>query len=519
MPKRWTSVALLSCVVGLGGCEGPGNFGGGGVGGGYEVGGGGPDPARPQADEAGGAGGGTAAGTGGQGDPAAVCGLSTFDFAPVQSHRLASPTFALAAVLSNAWPDNVEVDGLKREEFLTFFAAPTSGDLLGSAGYGRLRTDDQGKLVMDAFVAEPPATFGDPVPVHLVVVVDTSSSMRNDLSFAANVVEKLATGLGSKDAISFVEWGGTATLFQSGKTSVFEAGPNATDAAATFEQHLIELANGQLGPGGSLTTASQVVEDAMVSNPDGQQVPDPQHAQHVVLLTDGGMVPDAATLGAIGRWRRQGALVSFAEIQGALNPDESPMALGSFHADLLEQLSVQAGGLTLVLTPANVSVLDSFDMLFRPASRAARFAMSSTDVVEFEAPAFGLATTGDRTGATSEPQGTWLPLGRPAFFSGAVSLCHSDAAQATVTIEATGDHPLPDKVSVTGAFADPDQDPRLTRLGIVDLVYDQFVAGCPADLTMFDTLAGLVNQLPDTDAGYQSLRQLVGAMKTACGGG
>lgn len=88
--------------------------------------------------------------------------------------------------------------------------------------------------------------------------------------------------------------------------------------------------------------------------------------------------------------------------------------------------------------------------------------------------------------------------GCPSATSSSAVPCRSvsDAAQATVTIEATGDHALPDKVSLTGAFADPQIRPKAHPIGYGEAVYDQFVAGCPGDLTVFDTLAGLVNQLP-----------------------
>lgn len=153
---------------------------------------------------------------------------------------------------------------------------------------------------------------------------------------------------------------------------MFEAGTSATNAAATFEQRLIELANGQLGPGGSLTTASQVVEDAMMNRELAGTVDAHRRWDGPGCRHHGSDRPVAQT-----RWAR---LVR--RNPRHQDPDESPVALGSFCARPPRAALVQAGGITLVLTPANVSVLDSFDMLFRPASRAARFKMSSTDVVE-----------------------------------------------------------------------------------------------------------------------------------------
>lgn len=422
----------------------------------------------------------TLAGAGGGADQP-VCG-ATLSFLP--QHRLASPTFALAALAEGAWPVGADMAHLEPEEFLTYFSLPAAAVAYGTKG----EVNDAGGTPLQVFAD---ATTG-PVAQHYVLVVDTSVSMRNDLGVAAALVTGFSATLSadSADMLTIVEWGTSPRSFDPG------AAPTGADAAAihtvgaadaaalgqAFADYLGTLDQAQLGPGGSLGTADTLVKSILK---DGGPAP------HVVVVTDGGLTPDSQTLGALAGWSKQQAIVSFVEVRSSA----SSLSTG-FHADLLATLGRAGGGVTLFANDSTVADRAAeLDRLLRPADVGTIPLLS------------GPFDTEAGTSNALMPVLAWTPANR-TMHAPAIATCVTPPEVVTLTLS----HPsLP-----SGSFDPSTTDARAVAVGYVLDVARAFRDGCDAALALPDLSTDPLCTGGITPHGYCSLPTVIDAMKAAC---
>ncbi len=419
--------------------------------------------------------------------PDQVCEGSLFE-AGARTSGVASAMFAIASIKSGVWP-NVDLTQLDEDAFIGYFAS-----LGGSTdAYGRLVEAD-GHQVMQILVE--PSHPEEAPPTRFVLVVDTSSSMRNDLTEVGEVVRQIGGAIQGRpdDTLAILEWGAKSTMFQQEVP-----GDHAPDLAQAFSTHLGELAEAQLGPGGSLGPMKEVVGDVL-STPIA---PDVVQGTHVLVLTDGGVVVDGATFGAIQSWVDQGAIVSFVEVQG-----DSRGAPTRFHRDVLDTLALAGGGTSLFVSSGIHDVLGSrFDDLLRPAFRDASLRFSSNGL---------LVDTQDANGSTLMLEPGWSATSRPVFFSIPVQTC--DAGPITVTVTRKNDAIITEDRSV---IVHGDMGPKDKKLVAIHGLFEVVTEGCTpqtaAKLEMLSALAGgLIGTDPSDALGFGELPGLLEHIAGLC---
>lgn len=407
---------------------------------------------------------------------AATCPIDPVQFVP--RHRMASATFAVAAAAAGAWPD-VDRSQFDAGEFLTYFSLPSA-----AGGYGHVgSTDGAGELPVDAFVQ----TTGAPQPQHLVLVVDTSVSMRNELLLAGGVVEALAGTLPQDggDRFTLIEWGAHVGSFTpsaagaSGDVHTVAAG-DAAGLASAFADYAEGLVDAQLGAGGSLGDAQGAVAEALKLEPV---------AGHVVLVTDGGVTPDDRTLSAIASWTQLGARVSIVEVRS-----QASLFGASHHRALLDLLADQGGGITAFVSDAT---LGDFAL---EADRLLRAGRVGGDAPGLTGP-FLLPSAG--AGLVGAP--LWLPAERPVHARFNTVGCGDLAAPSAFV---AADLP-PDPFQ-----SDDSADMRAAALKDVLAVRDVMTEGCDAiaDLPVLHTELCTGAE----PVGYCRLPQLVVELNAAC---
>jgi hypothetical protein len=271
-----------------------------------------------------------------------------------ESHRLGSALYAISALDAGVLPKPTL---LRRDDFQAYFAPPP-GSAAGAFGRffpgGTTDGAPQALLETSLFTA-PPAT---PTPVHLVVVIDESSSMREELALAAGVLGEMtrdgALGASAGDALTVIEWGDEPTV------SLDLAAPDAdgTFDVAAMVADLESRASTQLAGAPSFDRLERVAGDVVDAS---------STASHVVMLTDGGFEIDAHARDAIASLSRRGAIVSLVELHGLAESTDDAMP---FRPELAATF---AGGTHLFLgsrvgvTPSELAPTfhDRFGELFR----------------------------------------------------------------------------------------------------------------------------------------------------------
>jgi len=421
-------------------------------------------------------------GGGALGTPACEGDGLTFQISPNATHRRASAAFAVAAVHAKTWPD-INRSLLSHEEFLAFFSRSDQG-----SPFGRVRGAENGARILDVFVP-PPAT--PPAPMHLILVVDTSTSMRNDLALAGDLVKQFGVAISAHadDHMTVIEWGSQPLIFEASSGDTTAPSTRAMQLGEDFAVRANELANAQLGPGASLGPAEQVVAQAIEVTQD---------TPHVVVITDGGIVADSDSFAAIEAWRaKQRSVVSFLEIAGPSG--DASAAPTSFHREQLAALAPAGRGLTHFVTSETLpQLMADFDADFRISLDGAVPLYNMDGITDLIASADSdFASTG--LGATVRPG--WA-AGRPMYTSVQVNSCTSEAFGATVK--------LGDGEPVAFTIGAPD-DERVARLGYVDLLFQLLsgdCAGAPA-LILQGPLAAL-------DAGNEDIQALVDEVSEIC---
>lgn len=262
--------------------------------------------------------------------------------APLPWGSMASAEYARAALASQALPDR---HSLSLEDFLARFAPPP-GDTATVAG-GLFSSDLSDPLKAQLDVTVFPARSELPAPpVHLVVVVDTSQGMSQELAFASKVLRGLGTSLDEQgDELSVVRWSAASEL-------VVERSSTPA-ASAELAANSLEASASQLPPSADLSTTLGLLLELGVDA-----------TTHVVLLTDGG---SPVELSAVARLRALGSVVSIVQLVGAQRTGDSlPFAGG-----LLRSVAREGQGAALWLheTYSGAGLLSGrFDAVFRRAS-------------------------------------------------------------------------------------------------------------------------------------------------------
>jgi len=416
-----------------------------------------------------------------------VCETEAFSVG-ARGHRMASATFALSAVASGAWPLRVDSSLFDRQELRHYFSRRATDAVPGAVAYGRLVGPPQ-KAVLEA-VIEPEGNALGLQPLHLVLVVDASTSMRNDFGLAKQTVRDMAEALEQghpSDTISILEWGANQDSFR----RLAAPAQDAVELADNFGMRLDDIDDGQLSPGGSLAPAAQIVTQAIQASTLGA---------HVVVLTDGGIVVDAATMDTVRGWTDLNALVSFVEVQG--EQGESHEQSGTFHVDVLRSLGAAGGGVTLYLSsalaPAMITKL-RFDELFRPSIPALEVTFETSSLSPTEL-----------SGASDDvPRLGWAATGRPVFVSLPVTYCDDDGEPpASIVVAPLFDGDAARTILLGGALPNP----QVRRLEIVDLLTSVLVAGCGAQQEQLDELLLEVDGI-EPGVGYAEIKELVVSMQ------
>lgn len=316
-----------------------------GVGGGYGSGGGttgtGPTTANPEPEVHEVDGGTTALGA----PPYACASEATWrswQTAPLAWGSMASAEYARAAIASDALPDR---HSLSLDDFLARFAPPP-GDTAAVAG--KLYASDLSdplKAQLDVTVFPARSELAAPA-LHLVVVVDTSQGMSQELAFASKVLRGLGTSLDEQgDELSVVRWSAASELV---------VGRSSTPAAsAELAADSLEASASQLPPSAELSTTLGLLLELGLDD-----------ATHVVLLTDGGSPVELST---VARLRELGSIVSIVQLVGDQRTGDSlPFAGG-----LLRSVAREGQGAALWLhetISAPGLLTGRFDAVFRRAS-------------------------------------------------------------------------------------------------------------------------------------------------------
>ncbi len=400
-----------------------------------------------------------------------------FEIAPNATHSRVSAAFAVAALDAGTWPA-INRSLLRHDEFLAYFA---KSDI--SAPFARVRVVDDHKQ-LDVFVTVPP----DDASTHLILVVDTSTSMRNDLPLAGEIVSGLATALAANagDHLTVVEWGSDPRVFTGSAGSTVPASA-AAELGAEFDAHARDLTKAQLGPGGSLGPAQAAVDGAIGATSD---------TPHIVVLTDGGVEADGDAFAAIESWAtKSNAVISFIEIAGG---SEGAMAEPrSFHREQLASMAIAGGGLSHFVTHATLgSFLSEFDGSIRIGRRDVRPRYDMPGVVALLSSPEADFAAGE-LGGSSLPR--WSGVGRPVFTSVGVETCSLPEFGGTVTLDGKS-YP----VQVGDA-----EDYRVARLDLIDRLFEILRQDCAAATPLIEAF-GVVSPFDD------DLRALVDRAATLC---
>lgn len=289
-----------------------------------------------------------------------------FRFSPLAWGSMASAEYARAALASGALPDPTS---LALDDFLARFAPPP-GDTAAVAG-GLLASDlsDPLKAQLDVTLFPAASELGVP-STHLVVVVDASQGMFQELPLASKVLRGLGTSLDeSGDRLSVVRWSAANELVV--ERSLTPAA-SADEAAASLESPA-----SQLPPSADLSTALEMLVGLVDGGP-----------AHVVLLTDGGSPVEPST---VARLRTGGAVVSVIQLVGQARTGNTLPFAGT----MLRSVALEGHGAALWMheTTTDLALLGRrFDAVFRRAG---------VPVVEVSAPYLLTAPT-----APDPPYGT-----------------------------------------------------------------------------------------------------------------
>jgi len=399
-------------------------------------------------------------------------------------HRMASALYAISALEAGIPPDPAL---LRRDDFQRYFAPPP-GSTPGS--YGRftangISTDGMPQALLEAgVVSAAPAT---PTPVHLIAVVDESSSMREEIALAADLVEQMtlpgALGSAKDDRLTVIEWTDQPVALltnASAKDGVFDTTAPVAD--------LRKRATGQLAGAPSFEQLRAVVGDAIDAS---------EATPHVVVLTDGGFDLDTTAIATLEGWSARGAIASVVELHGLAEISDDAMP---YHPELGAAFS---GGLDLFigaragLVPTDEAVVfhDSFAQLFRPSTQRA---VASLAAPGFRFEAFDAAgTPGDGSVRVA-----WIGDGGFTPVRASMIAC-SDAFPDKAVVEAGAGEGDPDRAAFTAFRLDvPPPDPqslseaRTLRMSFVDRLVSVLESKC--DLSQASPYALLVADLDTT---------------------
>ncbi len=417
---------------------------------------------------------------GGNGLGPATCAPFAFTAAPNLTYSRASAAFAVAALRGGSWPD-INRSLLSHDEFLSHFATS-----YGEPGpFARMRTGPNGAVV-DLFVDVTPGDFK--APTHLIAVVDTSVSMRDDLDAAAEVVSQFGAHLSeagqSGDLFSIVTWGSEALPFTMADQTATVVGEQAKSLSDAFRQHAQTLKTEQLPPGAGMEPVVERVEELLLAQTG-------EAAAAVVIVTDGGVAVDPELL---LRWRESGVQVAFVEVAGPSDQESKPR---TFHRDRLAALGELSGGLTFFATLANADdVVRHFDGSFRVGQRAVSASYSIAGILGLVEDDLTIAAN-----ATDQIRTSFGPVGRHVFTSLPVLPC-DELMQGTVTVVGT------DYEQDISLDATPSGDRRLHRLARIDELYQVLAGDCAAASSALPAGAELRNLEPQ-DADLTELVDLV----------
>ena len=265
-----------------------------------------------------------------------------WEAAPLPWGSMASAEYARAALASGALPDR---HSLALDDFLARFSPPPGDTATVAGGLFASDLSDPLKAQLDVTVFPARSELAAPA-LHLVVVVDTSQGMSQELAFASKVLRGLGTSLDEQgDELSVVRWSAASELV---------VGRSSTPAAsAELAADALEASASQLPPSAELSTTLGLLLELGLDD-----------ATHVVLLTDGGSPVELST---VARLRELGSIVSIVQLVGDQRTGDSlPFAGG-----LLRSVAREGQGAALWLhetISAPGLLTGRFDAVFRRAS-------------------------------------------------------------------------------------------------------------------------------------------------------
>jgi hypothetical protein len=389
---------------------------------------------------------------------------------PIETgHPLASATYAASALQAGLRPDPAV---LRRADFQAFFA-PSAGQTPGA--FGRFSASDgaaPGAVLEIGSVTASPAT---PSPVNLVLVIDEHSSMREELSLAAELLDAMSTdpvrGLGAAagDTLTVLEWRDEVVAM----TSV-------EDAASALRAR----AKQQLAGAPSFAALGPAVQSAVAKA---------EAPSHVVLLTDGAFEIDERVRAELASWRTFAA-TSVVELH-AVTAGPLP-----YRGPLLE--AFEGGGQLYVgtvggETPAFASSLFGarFGELFRVRQESKGYVVGTGFSIAEALPSDGAATFGP-----------WTGDGGAVFMRPDVEFCGGPVPASVAVSAAVGAEPeasftaLPFGTVFTAPAATL-SEARAARMELVDRLVDHLGGTCPPDA---QALTALLAEL-DVQLGGQAL--------------
>ncbi len=378
---------------------------------------------------------------------------------PIESgHALASATYVASALQAGVRPDP---SLLRRAEFQAYFAPP-AGSTPG--GFGRFSVSGDDSAVLEvASVGNVPATT---TPVSLIVIVDESSTMHEELPIAADLLSAMFTapvgGLGSApgDRLTVIEW-------RDEVATVVSAEPAGSAKATSAPEVIRARATEQLAGAPSFPALGDAVQAAIDGTLDA--------APHVVMLTDGGLAVNDEMRAQVDRWR----VVAATSIVELHDVAEGPMphrrAVMEPFVDGVQVYVGSRGGVAPVF--ASRLFGDRFGEMFRVRKVVAGTVAGDgfqvvppQDVLDPNAtPGFG-PWVGDGGTSFMRPAVTFCGLGLPDVV-GVVAIGVDPAA--TFTARQFGWAP----VDPLGTLSEA----RAARMEVVDRLVDQIGGVCPPD--------------------------------------
>jgi hypothetical protein len=326
---------------------------------------------------------------------------------PPALRSAASAMYARAALGRGMLPDPLT---LRPEDFLSLYGDRKKGSSPEvTVSYFDAEGAVTGRGFVEARVVLPDTPRG---PMHLVVVVDTSTSMRDALDLVASSLGKLAAHGTDGDEFSLVFAGPQAVeVFRQLKTD--EAGPSFSDAAAQLRTP------GVLSGGADLPLALAFAGDLALDSRPTQ----------VVLFTDGGSPVDARLTSALEALRKRvGGRISLivAGKPGREGPPVFPRAFVQTFEPIARGASVYLGSDEDV-----TQVFDHrYDELFGTWIEAGRVELTLPGGLQLEDD---VGAAGDSTGGVPLGFGRSVPIRRPIVGCGAdVFLKNAVAADDSV---------------------------------------------------------------------------------------